>query len=96
MKILALENDRPGSSHADSTALLQDEARAVWELTQAGTIREIYFRQGPRRAVIILEADGIREAEETLALLPLVKAGLTEFELIGLQPYPGFARLFAD
>jgi len=25
-----------------------------------------------------------------------VKAGLIEFEIIPLRPYPGFARLFAD
>jgi hypothetical protein len=29
-----------------------------------------------------------------LAQLPLVQAGLIEFELIELQPYPGYARLF--
>lgn len=31
-----------------------------------------------------------------LAELPLVQAGLTEFDVIGLRPYPGFERLFRD
>ena len=29
-----------------------------------------------------------------LGALPLVKAGLIEFELIPLRPYPGLERLF--
>jgi hypothetical protein len=28
--------------------------------------------------------------------LPLVRAGLIRFELIGVRPYTGFARLFAE
>ena len=95
MKILALEEDLNSAASADSDALLLDEARAVWKLMQAGTIREIYFRDGPSRAVIILEAESSAEAEATLARLPLVEAGRTRFEVIGLRAYPGFARLFA-
>ncbi len=96
MKILALEHDRPGASAVDSASLLQAEARAVWGLMQAGIVREIYFREGARRAVLILEAGSVTAAQETLAHLPLVKAGRTEFECIGLQAYPGFSRLFAN
>ncbi len=95
MKILALEHDRSGASDADLASLLHAETQAVWDLMQTGTIREIYFREGARRAVLILEADSVGAAQQTLARLPLVKAGLTEFECIGLQPYPGFARLFS-
>ncbi len=95
MKILALEHDRAGASDADLASLLKAEAQAVWDLMQTGTIREIYFREGARRAVLILEAESVRAAQEMLARLPLVKTGLTEFECIGLQAYPGFARLFA-
>jgi len=28
--------------------------------------------------------------------LPLVAAGLIDFDLVPLKPYPGFARLFAE
>jgi muconolactone delta-isomerase len=95
MKILALEEDLTGTVEADSAALLLAEARAVWDLVQAGTIRGIYFREGRTQAVIMLEAESTRQAQEILAGMPLVKAGRTRFEVIGLQPYPGFARLFA-
>ena len=95
MKILALEEDIANEASADPAALLLAEARAVWKLVQAGTIREIYFREGPSQAVIILEAESRAEAEAILARLPLVQAGRTRFQVIGLRPYPGFARLFA-
>ena len=95
MKILAMEEDIPGAANTDASALLLDEARAVWELMQAGTIREIYFREGQTRAVIILEAESDAEAEAILARLPLVKAGRTRFGIIGVRPYPGFERRFA-
>ena len=39
-----MESDRPQVASADSTNLLETEARAVWDLTQAGCIRAIYFR----------------------------------------------------
>jgi hypothetical protein len=96
MKILALEKDRPGISSSDFDPHLQAEARAVWDLQQSGFVREIYFREGPSQAVLILEAGSTDQAQLMLAQLPLVQAGLTEFEVIGLRPYPGFERLFAD
>jgi hypothetical protein len=96
MKILALEKDIPGASYSDVEPALHGEALGVWELVLSGTIREIYFREGPTQAVIIMEAEGTRQAEEVLAQLPLVKAGLTEFEVIGLRPYEGFSRLFRN
>ena len=61
---------------------------------QSGIVREIHFRDDRSKAVILLEAENTGQAQAALAQLPLVKAGLIEFEVIGLRPYPGFARLF--
>ena len=96
MKILALEHNPPGISAADqfTAALLQDEARRVWELYQAGIIRELYFRADRRAAVLMLECASLEEAQAGLNTLPLVREKLIEFELIPLIAYPGFARLF--
>ena len=96
MKILALEKERPGASSDDYAPHLQAEARAVWDLLQAGILREIHFRDDRAQAVIILEADSMQQARAALAQLPLVKAGLIEFEVVGLRPYPGLDRLFRD
>jgi hypothetical protein len=57
MKVLALEKDRPGVSGTEFGPHLRAEAEAVCESCQSGTIREIYFRDGPDQAVIILEVE---------------------------------------
>jgi hypothetical protein len=67
----------------------------VWQLYSSGTIREAHFRADHRTAVLVLEARDREEAERILAELPLVKNGLIRFELIPLQPYPGWERLFS-
>lgn len=96
MKILALEIELPGGDEAAFQALAREEAAKVWELYQEGVIREPYFRKDKPEAVLVLECEGVEEAARILATLPLVEAGLIEFELIPLAAYPGFARLFAD
>jgi hypothetical protein len=95
MKILAIEHENPGCTASDFAPLLEEEARRVWELHQAGVIRELYFRQEQNEAVLVLECASTAEAEVTLARLPLAAAGLIQFELIGLRAYPGFERLFS-
>jgi len=42
----------------------------------------------------MLESAGGSEARALIATLPLVLAGLIEFEVMPLRAYPGFARLF--
>jgi hypothetical protein len=96
MKILALEKELPGVAAEAYQPLLKAEARRIWELQQSGVIHEIYFNSDQHTAVIMLECAYIAEAQDLLASLPLVKAGLIEFELIPLVPYDGLARLFAE
>jgi hypothetical protein len=96
MKILALEKDVPGVAPAKFHPHLKAEALRVWELYQAGVLRELYFRADTPAAVLVLECASLEEAEQALATLPLVQAGLIQFEVIPLLPYPGFARLFAE
>ncbi|MEW5872734.1 MAG: muconolactone Delta-isomerase family protein [Chloroflexota bacterium] len=96
MKILALEKEAPGATSEQFRAHSQAEARRVWELYLAGVVREIYFRAERNEAVLVLECASAVEAQEILATLPLVMAGLIEFEVIPLAPYPGFGRLFGE
>ncbi len=95
MQVLALERSVPGRTASDFGPHLAREAHRVWELQQAGVLREIHFRQDRDDAVLLLECAGPDEARRILATLPLVLAGLVEFEVIPLRPYPGMARLFA-
>ena len=94
MKILALECELPGAAEDRFRRLGQEEARAVWELHQAGVIRELYFRADRDEAVLVLECATTAEAQRVLGRLPYVREGLIAFDLIPLRAYPGFARLF--
>jgi NCAIR mutase (PurE)-related protein len=97
MQILAIERSVKGADDKRFTAeLAAAEAQRVWDLHQAGIVREIYFRADQTSAVVILECAGASDAAAALETLPLVHAGLIEFEVIPLRAYPGFARLFAD
>ena len=94
MKILALEKEIPSADDKGFQAHAKAEALQAWELVQAGTLREIYFRADRNEAVLVLECHDAAEAQDVLGSLPLVKAGLITFDVIPLAPYPGFARLF--
>jgi muconolactone delta-isomerase len=95
MRVLAIERPVPGVAAGQFTPdVLTAEARHAWELQQAGTIREIYFRADETSAVVVLECRDAADARRILATFPLVAAGLIDFEVIPLAAYPGFARLF--
>jgi muconolactone delta-isomerase len=94
MKILALEQEIPGTKPEQFAPHLKAEAARVWELYISGQIRETYFRGDRDEAVLILECADVEDAHQVLATLPLVQAGLIRFEVIPLVPYPGFERLF--
>ncbi len=97
MQVMAIERPVDGATSDRFTPeLLADEARRVWELQQAGAVREIHFRADEPSAVLMLECAGSTDAEIILATLPLVAANLIDFEVLPLVPYPGFARLFGE
>lgn len=93
MKILAIEKEVPWVKEEQYAPHLKSEALQAWELYQEGKIRELYFSKD-NCAVLILECKDENEAEKILNSLPLVKEGLIEFNIIPLQPYNGFGRLF--
>lgn len=93
MKILAIEKEMPGVVSADYQLWLEPEALKAWELHQTGFIRELYFTDD-HCAVLVLEARDKTHAREIIDQLPLVQQKLIDFDLLALQAYPGFARLF--
>ena len=96
MKILAFEHELPGTTASQFQRLTKPEARKVWDLHQAGLIREMYFRADRDEAMLVLECASVKAALESLAQLPFVEAGLIEFEPIALKAYPGLSRLFKN
>ncbi|MGD0120966.1 MAG: muconolactone Delta-isomerase family protein [Candidatus Limnocylindrales bacterium] len=97
MRILAIERPVPGVADEQFTPeITVAEASRAWDLHQAGLIRELYFHANESMAVLVLECSDLAEADAVLASLPMVSAGLIEFEVLPLRAYPGFARLFGS
>lgn len=59
-------------------------------------IRELYFHAEETMAVPVLECADVAEADGILASLPMVAAGLIEFEVVPLRAYSDFERLFGS
>ena len=62
MKILALEHELSDLTAERFQQYAKDEAKKVWELVQAGVIRESYFRADRSDAVLVLECQTVEEA----------------------------------
>jgi hypothetical protein len=96
MKVLALGRDTAPADDPRFAEVRPAEARRVWELYQADVVREMYFRADRPNGVLVLEVPDLAAARAAIDSLPLVVAGLIDFDLVPLKPYPGFARLFAE
>ena len=95
MKVLAREHELPDAAIEQFYRCAVPEARALWDLYQAGVIRESCFHADRSEALLVLECPSVEEAREALSTLPFVQNQLIAFELIPLKAYPGFERLFA-
>ena len=93
MKFLAIERPVVGATSEAMQPLLKSEARRVWELQEAGVVREAYFTPS-HDAVLVLECADEQAAMEALNSLPLVCENQIRFEITALLPYTGFERLF--
>lgn len=92
MKLLAIEKETVPVNWDEESEVLVEESYRVYHLFQQGIIRDIYFTD-TENAVIILECASKEAAQNVLATLPLVKAGLIGFEVMELRPYTGFDRI---
>jgi hypothetical protein len=89
MKIIAFDNFKPGVTLDDLRPYLRDEVSNVWRLWKAGIVRENYARADVGGVVIVFECADIEEAKRHVADFPLTKAGLIEWQYIGLDaPLP--------
>ena len=95
MKILAIDKILPGASEEKIYPHIKEEAAKAWELYNNGVFREMYFRTDRGGAVLILECPDVEEARKVLDSLPLVQAGLVDFEIIPLGPFMPLGSLFA-
>lgn len=96
MKVLALGHDVVAQDDPRFAELRPAEARRVWDLYQAEVLREVYFRADRPNGVLMFEVPDMAAARAAVDSLPLVAAGLIDFDLVPLRAYPGFARLFRE
>ena len=94
MQILALSRRQPGVSAETLAPLAQAEAAAAWALLRAGVIRSVHLCPERPGSMIVLECAGLDEARAHLHTLPMVSAGLLDFDLSRMLPFTGFEALF--
>jgi hypothetical protein len=94
VKVLAIGHARSGISWEHIALYVGEEARRVWELYESDRVREFYLRADDQPGVVLVfECEDVTEAERLVAALPMVEAGLLNFEVIPLRPYRGFREL---
>jgi hypothetical protein len=93
-RVLALDRLRDAVTVDELAPHLTEEAAEAWALCKAGIIRENYRRTDRPGAALVLEAAGVDGARAVLDGLPLVRAGLVEFECLSLATFMGFDALF--
>ena len=97
MKVLAVGHARSGVMWEDIAPYVDEEARSMWEVYESEQLREFYLRADHLPGVVLVfECDDMTEAERLVAALPMVEAGLLDFEVIPLRPYMGFRELFKN
>ncbi|MBU1105307.1 MAG: YciI family protein [Candidatus Riflebacteria bacterium] len=95
MKIFAVSKPVTGATPEKIMAMAKEEVSAGWKLYANGKFREMYFRKDGMGAIIVLECADEAEAKGLLAALPLVKAGLAEYDIYPALPFTHFELLFA-
>ena len=97
VKVLAVGRAQSGVGWEHIAPYVGEEARRVWELYESDRVREFYLRADHRPGVVLIfECGDMTEAERLVAELPIVGAGLLEFEVVPLRPYAGLRQLFGN
>ncbi len=86
MQILAISKKQEGTTPEKMGPHLADEVKHTLESYLDGKIRNFWFKVGDVGVVLMLESANEDEARSIIKELPLVAAGLVDFDLIPLQP----------
>jgi hypothetical protein len=93
MQFLVFTHDVGETDWSAQGQLLKNEARAVWALINAGSLRNIWFTES-KDAVLLFEEENMEKVAAVMNGLPLVAQGLIDYRIHELKPYTGFERLF--
>jgi len=94
MRVLAILRPPPGGDPREAVMThAREEMRALWDLYQAGIVREMYS-PGGLGAILVLETESIEDAAKHLERLPLLSHQIMSLELMELRPFSALQMLF--
>jgi len=85
MQILAISKKQDGATPEKMGPHLAEEVKHTLEAYLDGKVRNFWFKVGCMGVVLMLESADEDEARSIINELPLVIAGLIDFDLIPLQ-----------
>lgn len=95
MKIIAISKLPPGITVEALKHHQVTEAAKAWQFYKSGVFYEIYLRTDQPGAVVVMECADVEEAKAKIDTLPMVKAGVLDFDVIPLGPFLPYELLFS-
>lgn len=96
MKILAIDKVMPDATPDKVKETFMDEVNYTVKMYLADVVREMYFRQDRSGTILMLEAPSLEEARGLINNMPMVQAGLIDYELIPVGPFVPLALLLDE
>ena len=96
MRVIAISTLISGATQDKVAALNAKELVKEWELQKADVIRQSHSRADQPGSIFMMEVRTVEDAKAKLAALPLVEAGLIEFDLFPYQAYEEYGSIFGQ
>ncbi len=94
MRVIAISKMKSGATKEKIAALNAKELVKEWELQKADVIRQAHSRTDQTGSIFMMEVASADDARKKLAALPLVEAGLIEFDVFPYQAYEAYESIF--
>lgn len=96
MKIIAIDKVQPDATPDKIKETFMNEVNHTVKMYLADVVREMYFRQDRSGTVLILEAPSVEDARGLINKMPMVQAGLIDYDLIPVGPFVPLALLLDE
>jgi muconolactone delta-isomerase len=94
MQYLVITKDDELVDWDSKTDLLEKEATLIWNIYKSGILRNIWFTENTKEAILLFECEQEADVEKIMNSLPLVINRLITYSITGLIAYTGIERLF--
>ena len=86
MKVLAIGNIVKPVTDEQKAQIMPREVPATLQLYLDGKIEQFWYRQDKPGVVFLMNADSVEQARAAVEALPLVAAGVAQYDLMPLGP----------